>query len=96
MITSSESGKYVKVATSNDGTSHTGLSGAISGFVAATDDAARAIAKFAVETRGFVDAYKPYDISDVKLILPHKKHLVPMHQEAKNREQLIMWGLRKR
>lgn len=93
-ITSSEPDKYVKVITSNDGAS--GLSSAVSGFVSATDDATRVMAKFVVETRGFVDAYKLYDIADVKLILPHKKHLVPMHQEAKNREQLIAWGLRKR
>jgi hypothetical protein len=31
----------------------------------------------------------------VKLVLPHKKHLVPVQQEAKRREQLKAWGLRR-
>lgn len=31
----------------------------------------------------------------VKLVLPHKRHLVPVQQEAKNREQLKAWGLRR-
>lgn len=47
----------------------------------------------ATAERFYIPPAKPVE---VKLVLPHKKHLVPQQQRAKEQEQLKVWGLRKR
>jgi hypothetical protein len=63
-------------------------------FVKAASDTGKSISEILKISNDFIATYQPPDLSEIT-VLPHKKHLVPKHQAAKQREQLKVWGLRK-
>lgn len=81
--------------TSNSSNGSTTFDNAARALSRATTNATEAMTKMVEISRGFDDVYISPDPIEIKLVLPHKRHLVPRHQEAKRREQLKVWGLRK-
>lgn len=64
-------------------------------FATVTGDAVETIVKTMKIRIDLIAACIPPEPAEVKLVLPHKKQLVARQQEAKRREQLRVWGLRK-
>lgn len=76
------------------GASFSPIVNAFSAFATSADDIAREIARIVQVSNEIAATYQPPDLSELT-VLPHKRHLVPKHQDAKRREQLKVWGLRK-